>query len=231
MSYASARAGGPNRMLTISAIALLQAGVAIALVQGLAVKFLPEETRPTPQATLVPIDLPPPPPQPVEPEIVPEQNVPDSFIDTIAPPLPLPKPTMPMADQGPSQPKGVPTIGTFPGTEATGSGTIVPVPTPDYQPAGPKPRNDPAGWVTTSDYPSRDLHDGNQGRVSFELSVGANGKIQGCRIVESSGFAGLDAATCKNVSRRARFKPATDAMGDTVGGTYGGTIRWVIPRD
>jgi len=98
-----------------------------------------------------------------------------------------------------------------------------------FEPVAAKPRNDPAKWVSTNDYPTRDIRQGNEGISRFRLNVSAQGKITGCRIPQSSGHQGLDAATCKNVGSRARFEPATDANGARIASTYSGSIRWVIP--
>ena len=75
-----------------------------------------------------------------------------------------------------------------------------------------------------------DLREGNQGVTQFTLTIGADGKVQSCMVTASSGFPGLDKATCDNVSRRARFEPATDGSGNRVGGTYSNRIRWEIPQ-
>ena len=40
----------------------------------------------------------------------------------------------------------------------------------------------------------------------------------------------LDDATCKLVTRRARFKPATDGEGNPTTGSYSNAVRWQIPR-
>jgi len=55
--------------------------------------------------------------------------------------------------------------------------------------------------------------------------------VQSCTVTTTSGFPGLDKATCDNVGRRARVEPATDSSGNAVHGTYSGSIRWVIPQD
>ncbi len=99
-----------------------------------------------------------------------------------------------------------------------------------FEPVVAKPRNDPANWVSTNDYPTRDIRQGNEGTSRFLLNVSAQGKVMGCRITQSSGHHGLDAATCKSVARRARFEPATDANGARIASTYSGSIRWVIPE-
>ena len=92
------------------------------------------------------------------------------------------------------------------------------------------PKNDPRKWVTTDDYPARDLREENDGTAVFRVVVGANGRVSACEIVRSSGHPGLDAATCKAVTARARFEPATDADGRQIAGAYGNSVRWQIPR-
>lgn len=113
---------------------------------------------------------------------------------------------------------------------------ILPVvqPTPDkmgFAPRSVHPRNNPGSWATTNDYPSSSLRLGEQGTVRFELAIAADGRVSDCRILASSGSSELDMATCKRVTQRARFEPATDTTGARVSGSYTGSIRWVIPQD
>jgi protein TonB len=61
--------------------------------------------------------------------------------------------------------------------------------------------------------------------------VGADGKVSSCQVTSSSGSPDLDEATCSNVTRRARFNPATDGEGQPTSGSYSGRVRWVIPED
>ena len=42
-------------------------------------------------------------------------------------------------------------------------------------------------------------------------------------------LAGLDAATCKLLTRRARFEAASDETGAKIVGSYSGSVRWEIP--
>ncbi len=102
---------------------------------------------------------------------------------------------------------------------------------PAFTPHGPVPANGPGGWVTNNDYPTRALMRGWEGDVSYALDVGADGRVGECRITGGSGQRVLDDATCRWLSRRARFEAAIDSSGSQVAGTYRGTVRWQIPED
>jgi len=95
-------------------------------------------------------------------------------------------------------PSPLPTFGTDTGPTGTPTHTIA------FKPKPPVPTNDPRKWVTTDDYPARDLREENEGTATFRVVVGTNGRVSACEIVRSSGHAGLDAATCKAVTSRAR---------------------------
>ncbi len=208
-----------HRAVTIIAVTALECAAIYAVVSGLAVRFVPRSIPPNPQGEVIKLTpLPPPKPLPT-PSTRPADPVIDRDITIIDLPTvrdpaiddfqPLPSPT-PLATQDPIVPR--------------------PSPIPQFTPKAPAPTTSPAGWVTANDYPARDLREGNQGRVSFALTVGSDGKVQSCTVTRSSGFPGLDAATCAAVSRRARFKPATDDSGAQVAGSYANSIRWVIPE-
>ena len=67
--------------------------------------------------------------------------------------------------------------------------------------------------------------------TGFRLTVGTDGRVSECSVTSSSGSSTLDAATCKLITRRARFTPAKDADGNPVTDTYSNRIRWQIPED
>jgi protein TonB len=104
-----------------------------------------------------------------------------------------------------------------------------PPPPPRFAPKDPQPRGNPGNWATTNDYPSRALREDREGTTAFRVTVGADGRVQSCTITRSSGHADLDDATCKNITRRARFNPATDGSGNEVSGTWSSQVRWQIP--
>lgn len=115
----------------------------------------------------------------------------------------------------------------------SGSGTVIenrPPPPPSGLERGARPTNRPASWVTQDDYSPPDIRSERQGTARFTLGIGTDGKVTSCAILQSTGFESLDAATCKLVSRRARFKAALDDSGAPITGSYTGSIRWVIPE-
>ena len=104
------------------------------------------------------------------------------------------------------------------------------------KPAAPKrpnpiPQGNVANWVTTDDYPDRDLQQEHQGSVSVRLTVGPNGRVSDCSVTSSSGFSGLDSATCSRIKSRAKFQPALDGDGNPTSGSYSKSVRWVVPKE
>lgn len=215
-----------RRTTTAIVVGAIQAGVIYAIVTGLAVQFTerpPSAPMKTHDVTIttpmIPDKLEPPKPKPqtpVERQIVAIKPVVDRgiIIDYVPPPIP----------------KGDNTPGTGI-VEGNGTALIDPPkpPPPMATPRLPRPLTPPSTWVSDSDYPARDMREGNQGIARFQLSVGANGRVTDCAIVRSSGSESLDQATCDKVTRRARFDPATDALGNKVSGDYSNAIRWTIP--
>lgn len=107
----------------------------------------------------------------------------------------------------------------------------VPVPALARPPQGPIPLASPGDWVGTNDYPTSALRRENEGTTSFRLTIGADGRPTDCTITVSSGWAVLDEATCRLITERARFAPATDKRGRAVVGSYSNRVRWLIPKD
>lgn len=218
MSYLS-RKHTSHRTATIIAVTVIEAAAIYGLVLGLQNTF----TRDPPPKPLVgvqmPLDPPPPVPTPsvqpspqADPIVTPRHAIAVSMPNFPTAPLPLP----------------------------TSSPVPLPLPTPDaiietpkppqFAPRSAKPLGRVGSWATPNDYPARDLREGNAGVTGFRLEIGSDGKVKSCTVTRSSGFAGLDQATCENVSRRARFEAATDETGARVAGSYSNNIRWVIPE-
>lgn len=97
------------------------------------------------------------------------------------------------------------------------------------EPREPEPRGNPGSWATTNDYPSAALREDREGTTGFQANISADGRVSTCLVTRSSGHADLDEATCRNIVRRARFRPATDSSGREVEGTWSSQVRWQIP--
>ena len=106
----------------------------------------------------------------------------------------------------------------------------VPVPVVREAARGATPRGNPGSWIRPDDYPARAMRAGEQGTVRFNLTIGPNGAVTACQIVGSSGSPTLDEATCRLVSRRARFNPAVDSTGAAVDGRYANAVSWRLPE-
>ena len=215
MAYADQEVSG-NRIAAFVVVALLHVALGYALVTGLAYEGVKQLVK---KVTTVDIkkDEPkkePPPPKKVEaaPPIVappPKMNIatvspPVEIVQTVPPPAPPPVFVAP-----------APAV----------------APAPRVQPKSAMPKGNPANWATTNDYPTRALREEREGTTGFRVTVGTDGRVTSCTVTSSSGSADLDEATCSNVTRRARFNPATDGEGNPTTGQYSSRVRWVIPKD
>jgi protein TonB len=219
MAYLDRTPDPRRRATAITGVIAIHALIGYVLVTGLVSHFVPQVDKPLVGGTVA---LPPPPP----PSPTPEESR---------------KPT-PQAQQ-PTAPQRALDLAQTDPVEVTRENDrveVIPTPsatytpttpaTPAFKPTAAVPRNPPARWVTTDDYPSRDLRQGHEGTTAFRVVVGSNGRVSACEVVRSSGHPGLDKATCEAVTARARFEPATDETGAKVVGTYSNSVRWQIPR-
>ncbi len=93
------------------------------------------------------------------------------------------------------------------------------------------PQGNPASWISMSDYPALALREAREGVTGFRLVVSERGFPAECAITVSSGSSDLDAATCANLLRRARFRPALDVNGRATSGSFSSRVRWFIPKE
>jgi protein TonB len=207
-----------NRITALIIVALIHVVLGYALVTGLAYEAAKKVIQ---KVTTVDVkeevkkEEPPPPPKkadlpPPPPIVAPPPKM------TLAPPPPI----MTVQEPPPAPPPPI----------------IVPPPPaapppPRFTPKGAQPKGNPGNWATTNDYPARALREEREGTTGFRVTVGPDGRVVDCQVTSSSGHADLDAATCENVRRRARFTPATDGEGNPTTGTYSNRVRWVIPKD
>lgn len=214
MAYLDKDAARRPNIGATAAVIVIEAALAVAVVRGLGIPLLPRTISRNPIG--IDINLPPPKPAPSE---KPVEHLPDAH-PTQPPPVGGLGKTVDSIPLDPPSPVPVPTAAPI---------APLPVPTPVALGRPAMPRGNPASWVSDSDYPSRELREGSQGRVGFALSLAADGRVSSCRVTASSGHPGLDEATCTLVARRARFIPAMGPDGRASAGSYSGTIRWVIP--
>ena len=211
-----------------AAVLLIEGGLAAALIVGLATSYTVKSDR-NPTAINVPLPKPSPPP-PVDVQPVARDKKPSAIDrpDTLI--------KLPPIDAGPVTVVEIPVSGGA-GTSAIGDAAF-PDPTPSptttpplFKPRAAAPKGKWQAWVSTNDYPTRDLREGNQGTTRYRLSIDAAGRVSECTVTASSGHPGLDRATCDKVRSRARFEPATDQTGARVPGSFAGSVTWQIPQD
>ncbi|OCC24081.1 energy transducer TonB [Croceicoccus estronivorus] len=211
MAYAD-QSTSSNRVIALIVVALLHVLLGYGLVTGLAFEAVKKvaqrvttidiEDEPEPEP-----ELPPPPPPKDAPPPPPVVAPPPPINIAPAPPVIQTAPVLPPKPTAPPPP-----------------------PPPKFTPKAPQPRNNPGSWATPDDYPTRAMRDERAGVARFSVTVGTDGKVESCQITGSSGHADLDEATCKLVTRRARFKPATDGDGNPTVGSYSNAVRWQIPK-
>jgi TonB family protein len=106
---------------------------------------------------------------------------------------------------------------------------LVALPPPAPPPKGrARARADLGALISNDDYPAEALRNRVEGTVGFQLLVGADGRVTGCNIIQSSGSAILDSTTCRLISTRARFSPARNQQGRPVADKVVGRIVWRI---
>lgn len=221
MAYADQQMSG-NKITAIIIVAVIHVLVGYALVTGLAFsaaqKVIQKVTTIDIEEEVKKEEEPPPPPPK-------KLDVPPPPTKIVAPPVkidiapnPPPLDTTPRQDPPPPPPPPPP---------------LQPPPpaTPRFTPKAAQPKGNPGSWATTNDYPSRALREERAGSTGFRVTVTADGRVGSCTVTSSSGSPDLDEATCSNVTRRARFNPATDGEGQPTTGSYSGRIRWVIPKE
>lgn len=247
MAYADQQMSS-NRIIALIIVGLIHLALGYALITGLAYEAV---TNVIERVTTVDIEEPP------EPEVEDEPPPPPEEVPETVPPPFVPPPQLNIPVERPVQrstpviipdttvsrrpnkicPDGTEvaaSVACGPATKTCPDGKVIPVnatcpPVNRFTPKDPEPRRNPGNWATPNDYPSRALREEREGTTSFRVSVGTNGRVDTCTVTRSSGHSDLDEATCKNIKRRARFRPATNGDGDEVPGTWSNSVRWQIP--
>jgi len=99
------------------------------------------------------------------------------------------------------------------------------------------PADNPSDYVQSSKngeflskyYPEGALKRGEQGKVTFQLTIEPDGSIGKCDVTESSGSKALDGETCDIMVRFARTKPVRNEDGRAIRAKQPGFIMWKLP--
>ena len=219
MSSYRGTAEGTDQAKAITAVVAVHLALAFVILTGLNVRSMSEavERLKTFNLQQPPPPLPPPPPhrRPQEamkkPEGVTAKRAEPSPVVAPPPriPAPSPLPAAKFAGSGSASTSGASTAGN--GTGAGGSGTGV-----GGGGYGDTSRFTPAQLVrnlTRGDY--RSIAQGRlpSGRAMVSLRVEPSGVPSNCRVVRSSGDAGVDSSLCPLIEARLRFRPALDDQG------------------
>nr|WP_298897035.1 energy transducer TonB [uncultured Altererythrobacter sp.] len=201
---------------------IIPAALGAIFISGLAVDTIATIIKDKPfEGVTVKLPPPPPPEEKIEPKPKPDTT----STQVVAPDRPI---ALPTSDWTVKPIENLPPIG----------GEVIPLALPpiDTGPAMPSftpkvatPRNDPGRWVTDSDYRTIWINREWTGTARFSLEINASGRVTNCQITRSTGHNALDNATCQLITKRARFRPATDVSGQAVPSTYSNAISWELP--
>lgn len=198
--------------------------VGYALVSGLTISGIIEQTPRFKARDYVDVPLPPPPPP--EPAAQPDRTLVEPPVTMPVPPVELSK-APPRPDISPV-PSPVPTADYVPRPMPTQTPATLPK-LPVFEPVPARPRGNPASWITVNDYRSSWINREMTGTARFKLEVSSAGRVASCTITATSGYPELDRATCALLTQRARFEPARDASGAATSGSYSSAVRWELP--
>ena len=210
---------------SVAAVVGVHAAIGAALVFGMTVTGALPEVITKFEGRNIPDAPPPPPPPPPTDEVVPKESA-SPPIFTPAPKFDI-KPTPPMVDTTDLIPPPIP-------VPQPGRGPVIdiprPEPMPSFNPVAARPKNDPARWLSNSDYRPSWTRRELTGLAKFRLEIAANGRVTDCTVTGTTGHSELDAATCSLVTKRARFEPARGGNGEPVAGSYTGSVLWQLPE-
>ena len=146
--------------------------------------------------------------------------------DVVEPPAPAPEP-VPEPEQAASE---NPTpVETTPTPIRQSANPLSQAPT--RGPANPGAAASAASLIRGSfnnetDYPSAARREEEQGTVHVTFTVGTDGRVSNCTVLQSSGSRSLDSTTCRIFQQRFRYSPARDASGLPVATTKRQSVTW-----
>jgi TonB family protein len=106
-----------------------------------------------------------------------------------------------------------------------------PPPSSGHEQAAGHVRANLTTYFSDDDYPAVALAGGQEGTVSFRLTISREGRVSDCVVTETSGSPLLDDTTCRILRSRARYAPARDAAGQAAEGSDTGRVTWRLPAE
>lgn len=82
------------------------------------------------------------------------------------------------------------------------------------------------GWPKEGDFPAAELIAEHEGETRVALTIDEQGKVASCEVSKSSGFPGLDEASCPFVRSKWSFTPALDFDGKPTKGRTENSVSW-----
>ena len=79
-----------------------------------------------------------------------------------------------------------------------------------------------------TDYPNAARRNEEQGTVRVSYTVGTDGRVSNCTVVQSSGSSSLDSTTCRILRQRFRYRPARDSAGNAMSTTLRSSVTWEL---
>lgn len=239
----------PDRIKSAVLVAGIHVALAFAFIAGLRMDIAEFADAPMKLFDVAP-DRPPPPPEVVAPDPAPTPEPEGAAAPpglraqpspVVAPPprvrldVPTPVVAAPVAGTGSDARAGasdVPRPGPGAGGVGTGTGSG----------AGGDGSGGGGGIVSRARYVSGTLTGSDwtrgrvggargtraQGTVVVRLSVGADGRVAECRVIDGSGNPDLDATTCRLIAARFRYDPARDGRGAAVADVTGWKQVWWV---
>lgn len=92
--------------------------------------------------------------------------------------------------------------------------------------ASPAIGADPIISVSPQEYPAEALQHRQKGNVRVAFDVAETGRVQNCRVIQSSGHPLLDAKSCRILEERGAFAPKRDKGGRPKGNSARFVLEW-----
>ncbi|NIJ24505.1 protein TonB [Sphingomonas japonica] len=206
-------------------VALIHAVIGYAFITGLAYKYVKEVQE---NLETFEVEEPPPPPEEEPPPPPPEE------VATQPPPVVTPPPIVRTNTPPPVQ---IQAVRTPPAVYNPVPIAAPPAPPAPVAPPAPKAvvskaaraKGNLGRFFGADNYPASAIRAEAEGRATFRIGIGTNGRVTSCEITGSTGNSALDDATCRG-ARRATFEPAQDQAGNPIASTLTQSITWQLER-